>query len=70
MDDLPVEALVKKIKDGLGKIDKLMANLGLGDVLKSDFWVTLAEISLNSNGDIKLKGNLFINDRPLKNLGK
>ncbi len=44
MDELPVETLVQKIKDGLGEIDKLMANLGLGDVLKSDFWQTLQDI--------------------------
>ncbi|NEO07895.1 hypothetical protein [Moorena sp. SIO3I8] len=44
LDNLPVEKLVGKVTDGLSQVDKLMANIGLSDVLKSDFWNTLQEI--------------------------
>ncbi|NEO75993.1 hypothetical protein [Moorena sp. SIO4G3] len=44
LDNLPVEKLVEKVTDGLSQVDKLMANIGLSDVLKSDFWNTLQEI--------------------------
>jgi hypothetical protein len=44
LDKLPVEALVKKVTDGLSQVDKLMASLGLGDVLKLEFWKNLEEL--------------------------
>ena len=34
LDELPVETLVQKIKDGLGQIDKLMASLGVRKCFK------------------------------------
>ncbi|NES43899.1 hypothetical protein [Moorena sp. SIO2C4] len=44
LDNLPVEKLVGKVTDGLSQVDKLMADIGLSDVLKSDFWKTLQDI--------------------------
>jgi hypothetical protein len=44
LDKLPIEALIQKATDSLNQIDKLMASLGLTDVLKSDFWLTLEDI--------------------------
>ncbi|MEM1167563.1 MAG: hypothetical protein AAGJ08_00335 [Cyanobacteria bacterium P01_H01_bin.35] len=69
MDELPVETLVQKIKDGLGQIDKLMANLGLGDVLKSDFWQTLQDI-LSFNFTEKITEIEKIRDKVAEKVGK
>ncbi|NEP36245.1 hypothetical protein, partial [Moorena sp. SIO3B2] len=54
LDNLPVEKLVGKVTDGLSQVDKLMADIGLSDVLKSDFWKTLKGI-LELDFDDKIK---------------
>ncbi|NER02062.1 MAG: hypothetical protein F6K17_05145, partial [Okeania sp. SIO3C4] len=68
LDDLPVETLVQKIKDGLGEIDKVMASLGLEDVLKSDFWQTLKDI-LNFSFTDKIKEIETIRDKVAEKVG-
>jgi phage-related protein len=62
LDKLPVEALVNKVIDGLSQLDKLMASLGLGDVLKLEFWKNLEEILSFSIAD-KIKNVEEIRDR-------
>ncbi|MEH2168016.1 MAG: hypothetical protein V7K41_15330 [Nostoc sp.] len=62
LDKLPVEALVNKVTEGLSQLDKLMASLGLGDVLKLEFWKNLEEILSFSVAD-KIKGLEEIRDR-------
>lgn len=52
LDNIPVEALVQKVNEGLNQVDKLMACVGLTDVLQSDFWLTLENILNYSFADI------------------
>lgn len=68
LDQLPVEKLVEKVKDGLGSVDKLMASLGLGDVLKSDFWENLQEI-LSFNFEDKITEIEKIRDKLSDKIG-
>ncbi|MDF0551810.1 hypothetical protein [Kamptonema sp. UHCC 0994] len=62
LDNIPVEALVEKVNQGLDRVDKLMASVGLTDVLKSDFWVTLENILSYSFAD-KIKQIEGLRDR-------
>ncbi|MEH2291331.1 hypothetical protein [Nostoc sp.] len=62
LDKLDVEALVNKVTEGLSQLDKLMASLGLGDVLKLEFWKNLEEILSFSVAD-KIKGLEEIRDQ-------
>lgn len=62
LDDIPVEALVGKVNEGLNQVDKLMASLGLADVLQSDFWLTLETILSYSFAD-KVKQIESLRDR-------
>jgi phage-related protein len=62
LDNLPVEVLVNKVTEGLSQLDTLMASLGLGDVLKLEFWQNLEEILSFSVAD-KIKGLEEIRDR-------
>ncbi|MEG3839834.1 hypothetical protein [Microcoleus sp. herbarium14] len=62
LDNIPVEALVQKVNEGLNQVDKLMASVGLTDVLKSDFWLTLENI-LNYSFADKIKQIERLRDR-------
>ena len=62
LDEIPVEALVAKVNQGLNQVDKLMASVGLADVVQSDFWLTLESILSYSFAD-KIKQIESLRDR-------
>ncbi len=62
LDEIPVEALVAKVNEGLNQVDKLMASVGLADVVQSDFWLTLESILSYSFAD-KIKQIESLRDR-------